>query len=129
MARKPKGSVNYYKKKLDIEFKRFIRARDKRCLRCGSLDNLQASHSIPVSHGNRLRYDGQNVITLCFHCHLSWWHKNPIEAGEWFKSRFPERYKYLQRVKNERVKFTISDLEELVLSYKRLIKGLGFGTQ
>ena len=112
-----KKSVSYYKKKLDVVFKKFIRSRDKKCLHCGCLENLQASHSIPISHGNRLRYDEKNVITLCYHCHLNWWHKNPIEAGEWFKNKFPENYEYIEMVKNERVKFNIFELEELIKAY------------
>jgi len=116
-----KKSVSKLKKKADVEFKKFIRTRDKKCLRCGCLENLQASHSIPVSHGNRLRYDEKNVITLCYHCHLNWWHKNPIEAGEWFKNKFPENYEYVERVKNETKKFTIFELEEIIAKYKVLL--------
>jgi len=122
-----KPSVSALKKKLDVLFKKFIRTRDKRCLHCGCLENLQASHSIPVSHGNRLRYDEKNVITLCYHCHLNWWHKNPIEAGEWFKNKFPENYEYIERVKNERVKFTVEELEDLIAKYKKLLTELSEG--
>jgi hypothetical protein len=70
-----------------------------------------------------LRYDEKNVITLCYHCHLNWWHKNPIEAGEWFKNKFSENYEYIERVKNERVKFTVEELEELITKYKTLLEG------
>ena len=119
-----KGSVSYYKKKVDIEFKKFIRMRDRKCVHCGNPNNLHASHCIPVSHGNRLRYDEKNVITLCYHCHLNWWHKNPIEAGEWFKNKFPKNYAYIEVIKNERKKFTASELEEKIKFYKQKIKEL-----
>jgi len=35
---------------------------------------------------------------MCYHCHINWWHKNPIEAGKWFESKFPERLKELERL-------------------------------
>jgi hypothetical protein len=38
---------------------------------------------------------------LCYHCHLNWWHKNPIEAGRWFESKFPERVKELEKLSSE----------------------------
>ena len=124
-----KKSVSLFKKKADIVFKQFIRTRDGKCLHCGNRENLQASHSIPVSHGNRLRYDEKNVITLCYHCHLNWWHKNPIEAGAWFKIVFPGNYEYVERVKNERVKFTITELEEIIKKYEDLLTAMQGGEQ
>lgn len=36
---------------------------------------------------------------LCYHHHIGWWHKNPLEAGDWFKATFPDRWDYLQRNK------------------------------
>jgi len=24
------------------------------------------------------------------HCHLQWWHKNPIEASHWLETEYPE---------------------------------------
>jgi len=111
-------SISKLKKKADVVFKKYIRTRDGRCLHCGRTTNLQASHTIPVSKGNRLRYDERNVITLCHHCHLNWWHKNPLEGSKWFKETFPQDYEYLQFSKNERLKFTEEDLKELIDMYK-----------
>ena len=44
-----KVSVSGLKKKVDVVFKKFIRTRDKKCVHCGAIDNLQASHAIPIS--------------------------------------------------------------------------------
>jgi hypothetical protein len=43
-----------------------------------------------------MQYELDNLKTLCVGCHIYWWHKNPIEATEWFKATFPERYKKLK---------------------------------
>lgn len=32
-----------------------------------------------------------NIIRLCFRCHFHWWHKNPLEAGDWFDEKWPGR--------------------------------------
>lgn len=44
-----------------------------------------------------MEYDLDNVVALCFACHMTWWHKEPIEAGAWIKDYLnPERYKRLK---------------------------------
>lgn len=34
-------------------------------------------------------------------CHLNWWHKNPIEAAEWFKETYPDRYLKLKELSKQ----------------------------
>lgn len=61
-------------------------ARDgHRCRKCGREDRtLNASHIWPKGAYPHLRWHSDNVVTLCaMPCHLSWWHKNPIEAMTW----------------------------------------------
>ncbi len=56
-----------------------------RCLRCGkTLKGLNLSHLYPEGQYPRMKYNPDNLILLCFKCHLQWWHKNPIEAAEWY---------------------------------------------
>lgn len=57
--------------------------------------NRHRSHVIPVSAGNKLAFDELNMKILCYHCHMNWWHKNPLEAQVWFKEKFPQRFEYL----------------------------------
>ena len=120
--------ISTYKKKADKSFKSFIKARDKytcqRCLKVGTGQNIHASHIIPTSKGNALRWDLNNAIALCFHCHINWWHKNPLEASEWFKEHFPQKWQYLQAHKEDIKKFTIDDLKELTKKYEGLLDGL-----
>lgn len=94
------------KKKLDILVKEFVKKRDNyTCQKCGKRlesSNCHGSHVIPVSAGIRWAYDPDNIITLCFHDHINWWHKNPLESGEWFKKTFPKMYKHIEEVKPSR---------------------------
>lgn len=58
---------------------------------------------------------------LCYHCHLNWWHKNPMEAAAWFQDKFPDRWKHLQ-AKRGMYKFTLTELEEMVKDYEEQLK-------
>lgn len=110
------------KDELDKLVKEVIKIRDDyTCQHCGKKvegSNCHGSHVIPVSRGNALRWDELNLKTLCYHCHINWWHKNPTESGEWFKSKFPDRWAYLQTYKNEIKKFKEPELLELKRFFK-----------
>lgn len=44
-----------------------------------------------------MEFLSSNVKLLCLHCHLFWWHKNPIEAHEWLTAVLPaDRLKKLK---------------------------------
>lgn len=91
--------------------KEIVKRRDNyTCQRCGkkvSWSDCHASHVIPVSRDGRLAYDPMNMKVLCYHDHLNWRHKHPIEAGRWFTDTFPERWKYLESQYAEGVRWTI----------------------
>lgn len=111
---------------LDKLSKKLVYERDNyTCQRCGKHDgrDYQASHVIPVSAGMKLRWDLLNMKVLCHHCHLNWWHKNPLESAKWFEERFPERAAYLEANRGLQ-KFSLSELEELKELYKAKIEVL-----
>ena len=111
----------------DIEAlcRKIIYIRDKgKCQKCGkpvSGKNAHTSHVIPKSHGNYLRFDITNLKLLCFHCHINWWHKNPLESAEWFKSKFPERWEYLQLNKEKTIKMTLDDYDKLKTAMQNMV--------
>ena len=88
-------------KKLDALCIEVIRLRDEfvcqKCHKRVEKTNAHCSHVIPRSKGNALRWDLLNLKLLCYHDHINWWHKNPVESGEWFKATFPVRWEYLQQ--------------------------------
>jgi 5-methylcytosine-specific restriction endonuclease McrA len=89
------------KDKLEKIVKEIVKIRDEyKCQHCHkqvSGVDCHGSHVIPISRDGRLAFDPLNIKVLCYHCHLNWWHKHPIESGEWFTSTFPERWYYLER--------------------------------
>ena len=82
-------------KRLDKDFKRFIRERDKVCQqggryggRCGGI--LHCSHIHSVGAWPNLKFTPLNAVGLCFRHHLFWWHKEPTEATEWIRDYLGE---------------------------------------
>lgn len=103
-------------KKLDGLVKLAIKLRDHyTCQKCKlkvSGSNCHASHVVPISAGMRLRWEMWNLKVLCYHHHINWWHKNPMESGKWFEKKFPDRAKYLS-IQKGLVKYTDYDLEQI----------------
>jgi len=114
-------------KKLDKLSKQVVYLRDKdTCQHCHKRvegSNRHASHVVPVSAGHKLRWDTKNLKVMCYHCHINWWHKNPIESGEWFKSTFPDRWGYLQEQRGVQ-KFSLADLDDIEADLKRQLNAL-----
>lgn len=97
--------------KLDILFSKLIRLRDGRCLRCGTLQGLECSHTVTREDLN-LRWDFMNAITLCYRCHANW-HKYPEEGKEWMLRKYPEFYAYAVQHRYEITQFKV-DLDSVL---------------
>ena len=106
-------------KKADTIHSLNVRERDKYCLKCDSPKNLQCAHII--NRDNMVhRWDMRSAITLCYKCHIHWWHAKPLEAADWLKETYPEKYAYYWEHKNDSLKFPI-DFEELFKSLKEAL--------
>ena len=121
-------STSAIKKQLDVLIKQIVKIRDKftcqKCFKVVEGSNCHASHVIPVSAGNKLRWDEKNLKVLCYHHHINWWHKNPTESGEWFKKSFPDRWKYLEANKGM-IQMKEADFLELRKTLKSRLKSAG----
>lgn len=92
-------------------WKEIVKRRDNfTCQHCGKTNligaNCHASHVVPRSRSRRLAIDPINGKVLCHHCHLNWWHKHPVESGQWFRDSFPVRWEYLSD--EERISETLT---------------------
>jgi len=117
MAKKPGRKKKTKKQKLAAEcdqlWKDIVKFRDKyTCQKCHKHPllgaNCHASHVIPKSRSRSLAFAPLNGKTLCFHCHINWWHKHPVEAGPWYRKTFAERWQWLEV--QERIPVTITEL-------------------
>jgi len=96
-----KHSSTYWRKKCVGQAKIKAKERDKYiCQKCGKKVegmNAHGSHIYNEGTYKSMSADVDNILTFCYYCHINWWHKNPLEASEWFKNKFPELYKTLRK--------------------------------
>ena len=78
---------------LDQLCRDLVLARDgHRCRKCGKEASpgrggaLQSAHILPKGQYPALRWELDNLLVLCYRCHLHWWHKSPIDAWMWVRS-------------------------------------------
>lgn len=115
-SKKPKiHTQRYWKHKLDPEMSRLVRSKGfcEKCMRRGEITMFDDAHVVGRKNLT-LRWDILNHLCLCFQCHRFFWHEEPLEAAKWFQEKYPERYKYLMAVKNNIVKRTEEDYENLL---------------
>jgi 5-methylcytosine-specific restriction endonuclease McrA len=96
-------------KRLDKDFSLRVRLRDGQCIRCGSKEMLQCSHVVSRKYMHT-RWELTNAVTLCYRCHMHFWHTEPHEAVKWFDSLYPGRYDELRQLANKMEKV---DLDEI----------------
>lgn len=113
-----KPTVKSMRNKCDALLTPITKKKYPRCLLCPNATQV-AHHHVHKSKSTRLRYELDNLIPLCNHCHLvlhnneSYWASKIIEIKgiEWFKG--------IDRLKNEIVK---ADVYYYIGHYNRLIK-------
>jgi len=89
--RKKAGTASWYKKKAQELAKAIARSKG-RCEWCGRTANLQGAHILSAGAHPNMSADPENILCLCYHCHLNVWHKDPGIAFRWFEGTFPGRY-------------------------------------
>ncbi len=89
------------------------RGQCQRCYKPVKGANAHTSHVLPKSTHGAIKYDLLNLKLLCYHHHINWWHKNPIESGKWFKETFPDRMAYIEKMPRLR-SYRVSDLQEIL---------------
>ncbi len=107
--------------------KKYIRCRDRMvCQKCRkeilNPQGADTSHVFCKKTYKSLKYDEYNLKILCMWCH-KWWHNNPLESSDWFKTEFPDRWRYLMKEKNIIRKITEVQIDELLDHYQDLLVG------
>ena len=103
-------------KALDKACREYVVSRDHHvCQWCGKLvagKNCQWSHIITRSE-HLLRWMPENSLILCYFCHRKW-HSDPLHSTEWFKGKFPDRYKKIMRLAKKSRPISVSELEQIL---------------
>jgi 5-methylcytosine-specific restriction endonuclease McrA len=122
-SRRVKKQSSKTKSKLKEELWQLVRQqilkRDKMtCQWCGK--KITSTHDAHISHVKskklypNLKFDPMNLKLLCYRCHIYRWHKDPDDAITWFKEKFPERWNYIMKHKEDVVQLTEKDLKKLI---------------
>ena len=100
-------------KKTQIEFNALV-ASVGACAKCGkSFEQIQCSHVFTVGAYPNLRFDILNALPMDGGHHRYFWHNEPMEAFEWFKGKYPERYAYLMFAKNQIKPWTMDEVKRI----------------
>ncbi|OOR87229.1 HNH endonuclease [Moraxella caviae] len=111
----------------DAAFSAYIRKRANYCCeRCGkqyepNSNSLQCSHHFSRRYHN-IRYDPDNALALCYHCHVFWYQKDVPEAARWLEDKIgKDKIDRLIALKNQpQKKPTQSELDTITEKYKAM---------
>lgn len=94
----------------------------EKCLKCGNTKTLCASHIYPKGTHRKMEFDPDNTKTLCYRCHMHWWHKSPIEAWEWIRETLPKERLDRLKLRSQVIDKSIQDYNLLKLQFEQIIK-------
>lgn len=127
-----KKNVSTLKKKLWKLFSEYIRriGADWRgnvaCVTCNSVKHWkeqQAGHFIPGRH-NMVLFDERNVHPQCYRCNIAL-SGNPRKYDRFMRITYgPEIIEQLENLDAQNKKFTVKELEELIVHYKEALSSL-----
>ena len=114
---KPKSDRKKAVAYADKWFSLFIRARDGRCVTCGSSESLQCGHLFTRA-AYSTRWDERNAFCQCAGCNLRHEHdSSPLTA--YYLSRFGEdAYHELHRKHKQTVKLSTAEIRAIGDSFK-----------
>ena len=99
-----------------------IKSRDNSiCVRCGSVKKVAASHIYPKGRYRHMAYDLDNGVTLCFACHMGWWHKHPMDAYVWAHMYVGDKIlaKLRARSLKKKVKLNFETIKDILINELR----------
>jgi len=124
--KKSKRKITSYRTELKKLVATYVKNRDgwvcQRCKKELTSYDAHASHVIPTSQSEYLRYNALNIKTLCMRCHLFWWHKDPLGAKDWFEDNFPIRYAFLVANRYKLQKPSPDYFDNWIAKYKKLLE-------
>ncbi len=110
-------------KKLDKVFSEYIRARDRKCICCGSTDNLQCGHLLSrVAYSTR--WDEDNAHAQCRSCNLVHEYNPHIYIKAYIRIHGIDKYYELISKYSKTVKISNSELETMIEYYSNKLKSV-----
>ena len=101
----------------DSAFSKYVRLRDKFCVTCGSVDNLQCSHLYAKKQHKSVRWDERNAYAQCAKCHFKHHQSDPFFYSQWAKDTLGQEFDLLT-IKAKSASFlSYQDLLEIEIHY------------
>ncbi len=98
----------------------------QRCFKHIEGSNAHTSHVLPKSTHGAIKYNLMNLKLLCYHCHINWYHKNPVEAGKYIRETFPDRLAVIEKIPRCR-SYRVDDLQEILEELQAELERLSNG--
>jgi hypothetical protein len=113
-----KAAVKY----CDEWFAQFIKLRDKRCVTCGSTDNLQCSHIFQGRHEST-KWRDDCAYTQCKGCHHSFHVKSQMPLLRYAERQVGHDWlDYLWELNNKTVKHTSDEIMAIGDKYREKVR-------
>lgn len=121
------------KKKLWKLISLYVRTKDAdsngyvSCVTCGITKHYKefhAGHFIPQAQGDAVRYDIRNIHVQCYRCNINLGGNGPEYYPFMLKTYGEATINELRRLSNETVKYTESDLEDMIESMTNMLEEL-----
>jgi hypothetical protein len=109
----------------DEVFAKYIRARDRFCITCGTYQNLQCSHYYTKRSHSSVRWDERNAHAQCSACHTRHHNIDPGLYAEWMIEN-TEDYALLKLKAYGRSDYTYDDLVQIELHYYQKLQRLEY---
>ena len=119
--KKPKTNRKKIENELDKVCSILAVKRDMGCVRCGSQKGLAAHHCFGRVNKS-VRWDLDNLVTLCYPCHRYFAHGNPLGFATWLEGRIGRsKYEQLTLKAKSVCKRTEFDLLFLLSERKKML--------
>jgi hypothetical protein len=93
----------------------------ERCFKSGEVETPAAAHIKSKGHYGRLRFEKDNLLLLCYHCHIEGAHKECDDFLQWIEQKWPGR---LERLRIMAATARRIDLKELAIVLRAETKNL-----
>lgn len=121
--KRPKSDFEKLRDRLDRKLSIYIRARDGRCMVCGSQENLQNGHYISRAYF-MVRWDDRNCNCQCASCNRIH-EKDPEPYRQFMVDKYgDEVIQTLSQLAHSGQKLSHSDLHEIEKEIEKKLKNL-----
>ena len=98
-----------------------------KCCTCSTIKHwkeLHAGHFIPQAQGDAVRYDLRNINSQCYRCNINLGGNGAEYYPYMEETHGKEVIDELRLMSNQTVKYTLSDLEDMIESIQNMLEEL-----